>query len=141
MSTPERWSALPSTRFSRTDVEQRVEGNALHLWRRFLVCCGTIIFGVRAFLIAKFGASSAAGDDLDGIARRILIPWRDGTLTAKALFAAHNGDHRIVATRLWEIFWFVVNGSWDPQLVAIAKAAIYAAAAALFIHLLVGSLE
>ena len=68
--------------------------------------------------------------------KEILQAWQGGTLSLGMLFEAHNGDHRIVATRLWEIFWYVVNGTWDPLLIMIAKAAIYSAAATIFIHLL-----
>ena len=113
----------------------------LRPWPGFLACCLVGICGCRAFLIEKLGGGIGGGDDLDGIARRILVPWENGTLTWSALFAAHNGDHRIVATRLWEVFWYVVNGSWDPKLVMTAKALIYAAAATTFIHLLAGGLE
>jgi hypothetical protein len=110
-------------------------------WFKFLLCCFAGITGLRIFLIEKFGSSVAWGDDLDGIARRILLPWENGTLTWPALFAAHNGDHRIVATRLWEILWYTLNGSWDPKLVMIVKAPIFATAATLFIHVLAGRLE
>jgi hypothetical protein len=110
-------------------------------WFKFLLCCFAGIVALRIFLVERFAASIAWGDDLDGIARRILLPWENGTLTWTALFATHNGDHRIVATRLWEILWYAINGSWDPKLVMIVKAPIYAAAATIFIHLLVGGLE
>jgi hypothetical protein len=110
-------------------------------WRRFLFCCFAGIVGFRLFLVEKFATSIAYGDDLDGIARRILRPWEDGTLSWSALFAAHNGDHRIVATRLWEIFWYELNGSWDPKLVMLVKVPIFAAAAVIFIHILAGGLE
>jgi len=107
-------------------------------WRRFLFWCFVTICGVRWFIIQKFASPVAYGDDLDGVARRILLPWHNGTLHASALFAAHNGDHRIFFTRVWEIFWFVVNGSWDPKLVMLAKVPIFATAATIFIHLLAG---
>lgn len=110
-------------------------------WFKFLLCCFAGITGLRIFLVEKFGSSVAWGDDLDGIARRILLPWENGTLTWSSLLAAHNGDHRIVATRLWEILWYTLNGSWDPKLVMIVKAPIFAAAATLFIHVLAGRLE
>ncbi len=109
-------------------------------WRRFLCACFIAICGVRLLLVQKFASAVAYGDDLDGIARRILLPWHNGTLHWSALFAAHNGDHRIFFTRVWEIFWFVVNGSWDPKLVMLAKIPIFAAAATVFIHLFVGSI-
>jgi hypothetical protein len=110
-------------------------------WRCFLLCCFLAIFGFRAFLVERYGASIPQVDEWEAIGQKILLPWENGTLTLAALFQAHNGDHRIVATRLWEIFWYEVNGAWDPKLVMIAKGAIFAAAAVGFIHLLVGRLE
>jgi hypothetical protein len=91
-------------------------------------------------MIQRFGASIPCVDEWQATGQEILQPWTNGTLSLAALFEAHNGDHRIVATRLWEIFWYVINGAWDPQLVMIAKAAIYSAAATIFIHLLAGAL-
>ncbi|HVU34832.1 MAG TPA: hypothetical protein VHE61_15470 [Opitutaceae bacterium] len=110
-------------------------------WRRFLAGCFIAICGVRIFLVERFASSIAYGDDLDGIARRLLLPWSRGTLSWSVLFAAHNGDHRILATRLWEILWFTINGSWDPKLVMIAKVPVFAAAATIFVHLFTGRLE
>jgi hypothetical protein len=109
-------------------------------WRYFLLCCFAGIFGLRAFLIERFGASIASVDEWEATGREILQAWRGGTLSLAMLFEAHNGDHRIVATRLWEIFWYVVNGTWDPLLIMIAKATIYSAAATIFIHLLTHAL-
>jgi hypothetical protein len=109
-------------------------------WRRYLAFCFLTICGIRLFLVERFSSAVAYGDDLDGIARRILLPWQNGTLHWSALFAAHNGDHRIFMTRLWEMFWFAVNGSWDPRLVMLAKVPIFAAAMTIFVHLLTRSI-
>lgn len=125
---------VPDVRFPRQADRRR------H-WLHFLACCFVAICSFRAFLVETFAASIAWGDDLEGIAFQILAPWSAGTLSPGALFAAHNGDHRIVVTRLWEILWFELNGSWDPKLVMVAKCAVYAAAATIFIHLLAGRLE
>lgn len=111
------------------------------VWFRFLLCCFTVICGFRFFLVEKFGAPIAWGDDLDGTAFRILAPLRDGTFTWPLLFKAHNGDHVIVATRLWEMLWFTINGEWDPKLVMIVKTPIYAAAMTIFLHLFTRGLE
>src|SRR3954471_10656036 len=105
-------------------------------WPIFLSCCFLVIVGIRWFLVERFGASIGWGDDIDGTVDKILVPFHRGTLHWSALFAPHNGDHVITATRLWEIFWYVVNGEWDPKLVMIAKVPIYAAAMTIVIHLL-----
>jgi len=52
-------------------------------------------------------------------------------MTVGAWFTPHNGEHRILATRLWEVFWFQAAGEWDPQLVMTANAAVFAAMSAL----------
>ena len=91
-------------------------------------------------MIERFGASIASVDEWEATGKEILQAWREGTLSLAMLFEAHNGDHRIVATRLWEIFWYVVNGTWDPLLIMIVKSAIYSTAATLFIHLLTHAL-
>ena len=75
------------------------------LWFRFLACCFAAIFGFRAFLIEKYGASIARVDEWEATGKEVIAAWRNGTFSWAALFEAHNGDHRIVATRLWEIFW------------------------------------
>lgn len=79
-------------------------------------------------------------DEWEAIGKKTLGAWVDGSFTLQALFQAHNGDHRIVATRLWEIFWFEVNGAWDPHLMMLTKCGLFAAAATLFIHVLAGRL-
>ena len=104
-------------------------------WRQFLLCCFFAIFGLRAFVIERYGASIPWVDEWEATGEEILLPWSRGELTFDALIEAHNGDHRILATRVWEILWYELNGTWDPKLVMIAKATIYAAAATLFIHL------
>ncbi|WP_107836517.1 hypothetical protein [Opitutus sp. ER46] len=110
-------------------------------WRRFLLGCFLFVVGVRCFLVERLGASIALVDEWEATGREVLSAWAHGTFSLAALFEAHNGDHRIVATRLWEIFWFTVNGAWDPKLVMIAKTVIFGAAATGFIHLLAGALD
>lgn len=90
------------------------------------------------FLIAHFGASIPLVDEWEAIGWKTLAAWNGDSLNMAALFEAHNGDHRIVVTRLWEILWFTLNGAWDPHLVMHAKAVIYAGAAVIFVHLLAG---
>lgn len=105
------------------------------------MCCYLGLFAFRAWLVEEFGASVARVDEWEATGEKVLAAWRQGTFSVEALFQAHNGDHRIVATRLWEIFWYELNGSWDPKLIMAAKGGIYAAAAVIFIHLLAGALE
>ncbi len=110
-------------------------------WRRILCCCFAAILGVRAFFIERFGASVPLVPEWDLTGRDTLAAWERGVLTLRALFAPHNGDHPAAFTRLWEIFWFELNGSWDPKLVMFANAAVFAAAATIMIHLLAGPLS
>jgi hypothetical protein len=117
------------------------ESGARHTWYRFLGCCFLVVVGFRLFLIHRFGASIGWGDDIDGIAHRLLGPWQRGALEWPALFVPHNGDHVMVATRLWEILWYVLNGEWDPKLVMMAKTPIFAAAMVILTHLLTRGLE
>lgn len=94
------------------------------------------IFGVRAFCVERFAASIAMVDEWEATGQQVLAAWHNGTFSWAALFQAHNGDHRIVATRLWEILWFELNGGWDPKLVMVLKCLVFAAAGTLFTHLL-----
>lgn len=110
-------------------------------WFRFLLCCFGVILGFRILLVEKFGVPIAWGDDLDGIAHRILARLHNGTFEWSLLFVPHNGDHVITATRLWEMLWYYINGEWDPKLVMIVKTPIYAAAMTIFIHLLTRGME
>ncbi len=116
-------------------------GARLGAWPKFLFFCFAFICGLRFFLVELFGAPVALGDDLDGIAFRILRPLHDGTFSFSSLLVAHNGDHIIFVTRVWEIFWYYLNGEWDPKLIMMVKAPIYAAAATVFIHLFVANLD
>ncbi len=109
-------------------------------WTGLLALIFLGIFALRAWMIERFAASVAMVDEWQATAGEILAPWSQGTLTWAALFQAHNGDHRILATRLLEIACYTVNGAWDPQLVLTVKAGVYALAATLFIHLLAGGL-
>ena len=109
-------------------------------WAKFLLLTFLFIFAGRAWMIERYAASTALVDEWDATGGELLARWHDGTLTLPALFEAHNGDHRIVATRLLEILCYSINGSWEPQWVMTVKAAIYAAAATLFIQLLAGGL-
>lgn len=112
-----------------------------HPWPAFLSCCGAAIFGVRTFLIEQFGASVPLVHEWEATGLDTLAAWHEGTYTLAALVEPHNGDHPTVFTRLWEILWFEINGAWDPKLVMTAKAAVFAAAATIFLHLLAGRLE
>jgi len=109
-------------------------------WRSFLLLLFLAIFTQRAWLVERYAASVAMVDEWEATAGEILAPWNEGTLTPAALFQAHNGDHRIVATRLLEIACYSVNGAWDPQFVLTVKAGVYALAATLLVHLLAGAL-
>ncbi len=106
------------------------------LWRRFLLCCFVAMFGVRAYCVERFAASIAMVDEWEATGKQVLAAWHQGTFSWAALFQAHNGDHRIVATRLWEILWFELNGAWDPKLIMVVKCLVFAAAGTLFTHLL-----
>jgi hypothetical protein len=110
-------------------------------WRIMRVLCLAFIFTTRLWLVERYGAPVAMIDEWEATGSEILAPWHSGKLTVAALFQAHNGDHRIVATRLLEIMCYELNGSWDPKLVLTVKAAIYAAAATLLIQLLVGRMR
>ena len=127
-----------STRSERYSVAEPEPSRA---WFWFLLCCFAVICGFRFFLIQRFGAPVAWGDDLDGIGHRILAPLHQGTFTWPLLFQAHNGDHVITVTRLWEMLWFTLNGDWDPQLGTIVKVPIFAAAMTIFVHLFTRRLE
>lgn len=109
-------------------------------WRWFLLCCFAAIFGVRVYFVERYGGSVARVDEWEATGKEVLAAWEQGTFSLEALFQAHNGDHRIVATRLWEIFWYEVNGAWDPKLIMIVKSLIYALAGTLFTNVLVNGL-
>lgn len=110
-------------------------------WWRFLLCCYVAIAFVRMSIIQHYGASVPFMDEWVATGPHVLANWAQGTFTTGMLFDAHLGDHRIVATRLWDILWFEINGAWDPKLVMQAKTLIYAAAATLFVHLLSRGLD
>jgi hypothetical protein len=107
-------------------------------WGGVLALIFLFIFGARLWMVEQYGASLPLIDEWEATGAEILAPWHDGKLSLSALFQAHNGDHRILATRLLEIACFELNGSWDPKLILTVKAGIFSLAATIFIQLFVG---
>ncbi len=105
-------------------------------FRRLEIFVGVfaLVIGLRLIVLQWASSPSPYVDEWPATAESLLAPWKAGTLSARAWFAPHNGEHRIVATRLWEVFWFELAGEWDPQLVMTADAALMALTAALLAY-------
>ena len=69
------------------------------------------VFEAKLVLIARFGNPTPFGDQGDGEARDLYLPWLKGTLSWSDLLSSRN-DHRIFAAKLWDLFLLKINGAY-----------------------------
>jgi hypothetical protein len=100
--------------------------NQLHLVLA-LAAVGLIIFGVKVFLIEKYGSPIPYWDQWDAEADLLYKPYISGKLGWATLLSAHN-EHRILLSRLFSIGLFEAAGGWDPILQMVVNAALHVVA-------------
>ncbi len=91
-----------------------------------VLAVGLAVLGLRLAVLQYYSEALPYVDEWEATAPKVLSAWREHRFHTGDLFALHNDEHRIVVSRLWEIFWFQVNAAWDPQLVMTADACIAA---------------
>lgn len=97
-------------------------------------------FGAKLVLIARYGNPTPFGDQWDGEARDLYLPWLKGTLSLSDLLSPHN-EHRIFTTKLWDLFLLKINGGlWDPIFQMVSNAVIHVVALTLLLYFLSKSL-
>jgi hypothetical protein len=101
-----------------------------------LFAVALVIFGARLWVIHNFGSSVPYWDQWGAEAKRLFLPWLNGTLTVSDLFAAHN-EHRIFFTRILSLLLLVLNErQWDPLLGMVVNALLSTFTAVLLIIML-----
>lgn len=98
------------------------------------------IFGAKLVLIAHYGNLIPFGDQWDGEANNLYLPWLEGTLSLSNLVSPHN-EHRIFTTKVWDLFLLKINGGlWSPIFQMVANAIIHVFALTLLLYFLSKSL-
>jgi hypothetical protein len=92
-----------------------------------------LVLGLRLTVVHFCAAPVPYVDEWTAIGQHLLLPWQQGTLEWPALVALHNGEHRIVGTRLLELGLFSANGQWDPIVGMVVNALLVAATTAVWL--------
>ena len=92
------------------------------------------VFGAMLWTIHSFGTSLPYNDEWGAEGSWLYRYYENGSLGISEIFAPHNG-HRIVLTRLAALFFYVINGGWDPQLQMILSAFLHATICTLLIRI------
>jgi hypothetical protein len=85
-------------------------------------------FSAKLLLMRYYPAPVPFEDQWWAEAGGLYVPFHDGCLSWRAMFALHN-EHRVFFTRLLALGLLSVNGQWDPQLQQVVDAVIHAATA------------
>jgi len=87
------------------------------------------VFGARLLIIRYMAVSFTAWDPWDHEAWNLYLPYLDGGLSWRSMFAACN-EHRIFFARLLSLGQFLFNGQWDNRFECILTSGTYALFAA-----------
>ncbi len=83
-----------------------------------------IVVGARLWLIGAHGSDLPFWDQWDAEGANLYLPYFQGSLTLRDLFAAHN-EHRVLFSRLLALGLLLVNGQWDARLQMVTNALLY----------------
>lgn len=100
-----------------------------------ILACLAVVAGARLWLVATYGSATPYWDQWDAEADRLYKPYLEGNLDPADLLAHHN-EHRILASRLWALLLFRLNGTWDPLLQMALNTFLHAAALGVLLALL-----
>jgi hypothetical protein len=81
--------------------------------------------GAKLWIIGRYANATPFGDEWDGEAAAVYVPYFDGTLRFAGLLEPHN-EHRLFVSRLLGLTLTAANGLWDPILQMMANALIHA---------------
>jgi hypothetical protein len=93
------------------------------------------LFGIKLWLIEKFGNATPFMDQWDAEALLLYKSFIDGTLKLEFLFSPHN-EHRIFTTRLLALSELILNGIWNPLLQMVVNAGLHIAVLVILIALI-----
>ena len=99
-------------------------GTAEVAW--WLIALFALTLGAKLYTIRELPAPVPTVDQWFAEPGTLYIPFAEGHLTWRAMFALHN-EHRIFFTRLIDLFLLMVNGQWDPLLQTLVNAVFHSA--------------
>lgn len=82
-----------------------------------------VVLGARFWLICNYATQVPFLDQWGGEGLYLYRPWLLGQLTWHDLFQRHN-EHRILFTRLLDLFILNINGQWDSILIMMINTII-----------------
>jgi len=83
-----------------------------------------ILFGIKLWLIDKYGNQTPFWDQWDGEAMLLYKPYLSGTLHFSDLLAGHS-EHRIFTTRVLALALLNINKTWNPILQMTINAVVH----------------
>ena len=83
-----------------------------------------VVLGTKLIFIQTFGSAVPYWDQWDAEADHLYKAYLNSSLSLATLIASHN-EHRILATRIYSLALFELDGGWDPILQMIANAALH----------------
>ena len=95
----------------------------------------SFLFGIKLWLIGKFGNETPLWDQWDAEAAGLYKPFVDGTLRFADLLTPHN-EHHILTTSLLALLELIVNGIWNPLLQMVVNAALHITVMVLLVALI-----
>ena len=79
-----------------------------------------VVLGIKLIFIHAFGSEVPYWDQWDAEADRLYKHYLNSNISLATLISAHN-EHRILATRIYSLALFELDGGWDPILQMIAQ--------------------
>ena len=89
----------------------------------WLVAFFLVVFGAKLWTIQLWATNLPFWDQWDE-ARLLFQPWLEGNLSWRDFFIPHN-EHRIVFTRLLDLWEVKLNGQWDIYLQTVVNAVLH----------------
>ena len=83
-----------------------------------------VVLGIKLIFIQAFGSAVPYWDQWDAEADHLYKNYLNSNLSLATLISPHN-EHRILATRIYSLVLFELDGGWDPILQMIANAALH----------------
>ncbi len=113
--------------FVLRDLGRGPVGRRTILW--LAVLFGAVL-AAKLALVDRFPMPVPFWDQWDGEAMTLYLPFANGGLNWRVMFALHN-EHRIFFSRVLALVLLAINGQWDPQLQILTNAVMHALTAVL----------
>ena len=120
-------AARPPAASDRQVIEEaRPKCEAPPRWIVALYAVGLflVVAGARTWLVGRYGSDVPFWDQWDAEGAFLYLPYLDGSLSLRALFAAWH-EHRILFSRLLALALLLSNGQWDARLQMLVNSLLY----------------